>query len=424
MTLEIVIDGLGASGDGVGRLPDGRVVFVPEAIPGDRVAIRLTHARKRAQFAELVELVEPSPDRIESRCNVESCGGCALKHVSLARQASLKRERVVENLRRLAKIDIDEMLAPPLQLGDGWRYRHRVRLHAAWTGGRWQLGYFARRSHMLVPLTACPVLWPELEQAAHELGEGLARLGKGVKIDTVDLVYARRDGRAAVKIRGEASMRQFRKSLDWFEASGLSGVEIECGRERLRFGNLELRYDHGRAESFDLRYDPSVFTQIHPEINDALVAAVVGAVRPQSGPQVLELHAGIGNFTLPLARDGARVVAAEHNRRAVILARRNARALGRDVAVHDESDAEAIRHAADAELLLIDPPRAGARAVAQAVATAGPPRIVYVSCDSATFARDLSILVQGGYAMTSIDAFDMFPQTPHVETVARLERAS
>jgi 23S rRNA (uracil1939-C5)-methyltransferase len=138
---------------------------------------------------------------------------------------------------------------------------------------------------------------------------------------------------------------------------------------------------------------------------------------------VLELHAGVGNFTLPLARDGAHVVAAEHNRRAVVLARRNARALGRDVAVHDETDTAALRHAQDAELLLIDPPRTGARSVAEAVAETKLPRIVYVSCDSATFARDASILARAGFALASIEAFDMFPQTPHVETIALLERA-
>ncbi|MBI3178227.1 MAG: TRAM domain-containing protein, partial [Deltaproteobacteria bacterium] len=147
--IDLDIQGMGSAGEGVGRLADGRVVFVPQALPGDRVRIELAATRKQVQYGELVELLVPSPDRVESRCRVEPCGGCALKKLSLAAQAQLKRQRVVDTMRRLGGLDLEARVGAPLQAGDGWRYRHRVRLHAAWLEAAWRLGYFARRSHRL-----------------------------------------------------------------------------------------------------------------------------------------------------------------------------------------------------------------------------------------------------------------------------------
>ncbi|MEE8409148.1 MAG: TRAM domain-containing protein [Myxococcota bacterium] len=420
--IELTIDGLGAAGDGVGRLPDGRVVFVPRAIPGDRVRVRLSGVHKRVQYAEIVAVLERSADRVESHCAVDACGGCALKVVSTLGQAELKRQRVVDNLRRIGGVDVVDLMKPPLQIGDGWRYRHRVRLHAAWLNGGWEVGFFARRSHKLVPISACPVLWPELEEATLRIVRAVRALPHHARLDTIEVAYSRRDARAVAKLHGDGPMTAFRDSLDWLDEAGLSGVDVESAGSRWRHGNLELRYDHGRADEFDVRFDPSVFTQAFPAMNDELVAAVVAAVRPQQQPRLLELHAGVGNFSLPLARAGARVTVVEHNRRASILCGRNARAVGLDIEVCNETDAEALVRIAKADAVLIDPPRSGARAVAKALATGGPDRLVYVSCDSATLGRDTGILVEGGYTITSAKAFDMFPETPHVETITVFER--
>ncbi len=420
--IEVDIQGLGSAGEGVGRLPDGRVVFVPQALPGDRVRIELGVTRKHVQYGELKELLVPSPDRVESPCTVEPCGGCALKKLSRAAQAQLMRLRVVDNLRRLGGLDLEARVGPPVQAGDGWRYRHRVRLHAAWLDGGWRLGYFARRSHRLVPLASCPVLWPELHERAQALVQGLAKLPDAARLDTVELAYSRRDGRAAAALHGVGPIAAYRESLDWLAGTGLSGVEITSGRARWRHGNLELRYDHARAAEFDLLYEPAVFTQAFPEMNDKLVESVMQAVRPQQAPRLLELHAGIGNFTVPLARAGARGIAVEHHRRATILCQRNARAAGVDIEVRDISDHQALDLVLGSDVVLLDPPRTGARAVAEALATGGPPRVVYVSCDSATLARDAAILVRGGYTLTAVELFDMFPQTEHAETLAIFDR--
>ncbi len=418
---EILVDGLGVAGDGVGRLPDGRVVFVAGALPGDRVRVRLAETKKRVQFAELLEILEPSPERTESRCKLELCGGCPLKGLSLAAQSDLKRQRVVETMRRLGGLDVAAKLGPVVQVGDGWRARHRVRLHAAFAGKRWRLGYHERHSNRLVPISSCPVIWPELEQAALGLVSVLDRLPEAAGLTSVEVAYSRRDGRAGAKLTGEGPVALY---VAWLREVGLElGVEIEAGGKSFRSGNLELRYDHRRAEAFDLRFEPGVFTQAHPQVNDRMVDTVLGWVRPGQAPRVLELHAGIGNFSLPMALAGTRVVAVERQRRAAVLCARNARTAGLELEVQDTTDEEALARLEGFDTVVLDPPRAGARAVAEALGPAKDVRrVVYVSCDPATLARDAAILTAGGFGLSGIEAFDMFPETPHVETVVLFER--
>ncbi|MBI3179063.1 MAG: class I SAM-dependent RNA methyltransferase [Deltaproteobacteria bacterium] len=266
------------------------------------------------------------------------------------------------------------------------------------------------------------MLWPELHERAHALAKGLTKLPDTALLDTVELAYSRRDGRAAAALHGVGPIAAYRESLEWMSGAGLSGVEITSGRARWRHGNVELHYDHAHAAEFALLFEPAVFTQAFPEMNDKLVERVMQAVRPQQAPRLLELHAGVGNFTVPLARAGARGIAVEHHRRATILCRRNCRAAGVDIEVRDISDHQALDLVAGADVVLLDPPRTGAKLVAAALATSGPSRVVYISCDSATLARDAALLVRGGYALTSLELFDMFPETEHSETLSVFDR--
>ena len=422
--IEVDIHGLTSDGDGVGRLESGQVVFVPGALPGDRVRVRLTTARKGIQLAELVELLDPSALRERGRCTIDACGGCALKNAAYAGQAELKRQRVLDNLSRLGHLDVSTKLGPTLTLGDGWRYRHRVRLHAAHVGGRWQLGYYAARSHTVVPVSGCPVLWRELEQAALALGHELASFPAEMRLKSVELAHSRRDGRTAAALHGLGAVDHFRRSLSWIENAGLSGVRVLGGAAQWSHGNVELRYDHARAADFDLRFEPTLFTQAFPEMNDRLVEAVMRAVQPKPELRIVELHAGVGNFTLPLASAGASVFAVERQRRAAIMARRNLRTAGLSARVVELADTEALAQLDDCDVLVLDPPRTGARDVCRGVAgSRAVQRLVYVSCDSATLARDVAGLVHGGgFEVVAVEAFDMFPQTPHVEVVMTLER--
>jgi 23S rRNA (uracil1939-C5)-methyltransferase len=421
--LELSIDGLGSAGDGVGRLPDGRVVFVARALPGDRVVVRLTHLRKQVQHAELVRIVEPSADRVEPRCTAVDCGGCGLMELSGAARLVLARRRVLETLRRLGGLDVERLLGPVNREGDGWHWRHRVRLHASWGGDSWRLGYHARQSNTLVPLEACPVLWPELEAVALAVGRSLTGLPREARLEELELVYSRRDGRAAGRAIGSGPLEQYKHWLDAALDAGLAGIVAETGGKSFGLGNLELRYDHARASEFDLRFEAGVFTQANPALNDLLVETVLHAVRPAEGERLLELHAGIGNFSLPLRMTGVDVTAVEAQPRAAVLCRRNARGAGVELDVRTEDDATAVSDLAGFRAVLMDPPRTGAREAAEAIARAsGVTRLVYVSCDVATLARDAAILAAGGFVVTAAHAFDMFPQTSHVETVLALGR--
>lgn len=426
---DITIHGMSANGEGVGRLPDGRVIFVDATLPGDIVRVELTETRKRVQYGRADAIVRPSAGRCASRCDIAECGGCPWRMVDASLQGSLKRQALVETLRRIGGVDVDPMLGEVEQFEDGWFARHRVRLHASYKeatdtqAAGWRLGYMMRRSRQLVPLSACPVIWPELERLALALAQGVALLPKEAGLQQIDLAYSRRDLRGGVRVQASGPLQLFRESLAWLAGADVLGVEVVAQDGTLRHGNLELRYDHARADEYDLRFEAGLFTQALPQGNDSLVAAVLAHAQPHTQPRLLELHAGIGNFSVPLCRAGARVTAYELSRRAAVLCARNARQAGTSLEVHALPDTQALQHLHEYDTVLVDPPRAGARAVAEAVAQCEAiKRVLYVSCDAGTLARDVKLLTQGNMQLTHIQAFDLFPQTPHVETFCVLTR--
>ena len=396
---ELTITGVATDGAGVGRLADGRVAFVRGALPGDRVLARVTDAKARVVFADTELLLTPSSSRAESLCRVDACDSCPFRQLSYEAQLSAKADTVLQAFARIGRIDVSGVFhganrRMPYAPTNPWHYRHRVRLHAH-HHGQWQLGFFARGTHDVVSVDACPVVWPELEAAVRTFSLWLADKPAHWRVRDVEIAYSRRDQAAAAEVRAE-------------------GADLSDAP----FGARRLRYDQSRP--FDLMFEPGVFTQANTDMNAQLVDAVIAAT--SGSPRVLELHAGIGNFSLPLALGGHHVRATEANRRASYLATTNACAAGLAIDTATLSDAIAVNDASDFDAVVMDPPRTGAREAAAVLATKGPPRLVYVSCDPATLARDVQTLVAGGYRVTSLAAFDMFPQTPHIESLAVLTR--
>lgn len=375
------IDALAAGGDAVGRVPDGRVVFVPLAAPGDRVHVRICQERARFLRGRVEKLLEPGAARGDPLCPVFGrCGGCAWQHVRYEAQREAKSKILADALGRIGGF---ERGSPIPVVASPSRYAYRGRTRVRIEAGR--VGYRCRGSHTLCPVSSCPVLVPELDARLRRLvAQPPQRNGEW------ELAFG--SGRArAVSVGPPGGERLF----------------LEVGGEPIGFSS-------------------GVFTQSNVLLLETLVERVVASAG--SGAFALELFAGAGFLTLQLARRFERVVALEASAAAARDLRANLRAadLG-GVEVHEQrvEFSAALFGRLAPDVVVLDPPRAGlpTGAVA-AVAGVGARRIVYLSCDPATLARDLAGFRERGYRLRRVEGFDLFPQTPHVEALAVLEAAS
>jgi 23S rRNA (uracil1939-C5)-methyltransferase len=366
---------------------DGQTLFVSLAAPGDLARVRVDSVRGRAAFASIVEVLEPSNVRVEPPCPYFGrCGGCDFQQLTYEAQLASKAEIIRDCLRRVAHTE------PPAEIEvvpspEVWRYRSRARWqHDA---VRRHLGYYERGSHRVCDVADCPV-------AAPPVAERLVRL------------------------RGMMAEGTLPQSLEFEAVAGDEGVALEPSVEP-EDEREQIRRIGGESYSFDA----GCFFQINHTLLEPLVAEGLRGTS-SGGETALDLYSGVGLFTLPLARRFGRVVAVEGNPASAAYARRNLSAASLTNA-HVETSSVGdwlARHAENlgrADFILLDPPRAGAEPEAvRGVIALKPAHISYVSCDPATLARDLRLLLDAGYHIHSLRAFDMFPQTHHVETVVHL----
>ncbi|HKO36724.1 MAG TPA: class I SAM-dependent RNA methyltransferase [Pyrinomonadaceae bacterium] len=396
-TVEVVIERIIPGGLGLAHA-DSRTVMVALAAPGDRVRVRIDRVKGSVAFASIVEMLEPAAVRVEPPCPYFGrCGGCNFQQLSYQAQLAAKVEIIRDCLRRIAGIaDV-----PPFEITPSpneWHYRARAQWQ--YDSVRRRLGYFEANSHRVCDVAECAVLVPELQRDLEVLRE---RMTQGELPD--DARYFRAvvgDDGVSVAAIADQRRRDTRPHT------------IEGSREITRTIHGE-RY-HLNAESF---------FQTNNDLLPALIECALGDVH---GRKAIELYCGVGLFTVPLARRFERVVAVEDDSDATELARKNLAAAGLSHARVEKSDVgnwvpwkEFNEDFREIDFLLLDPPRAGVESAAIAgMIRAKPARIGYVSCDPATLARDLRKLIAGGYSISSIQAFDMFPQTHHVETVVHL----
>jgi len=374
--IEIAIESLAAGGDGVGRDAGGRVVFVPFTAPGDRVRVAIVEERARFARGTLEEVLEPSPLRVQPPCGVYgACGGCTWQHLDYAAQLEAKRQILAGALERIAKLGPGELEITPSP--SPYRYRGRTRVLAK--DGR--VGYRRRRSHDLCPTSRCPVLVPELDAELARLAASEPR--------------AAEEWELVAGVHGTTRATPLRRPLP-----SEPKIELEVCGDRLAFS-------------------PGVFVQGNALLLDTLARAVHEAAG--SGACAVELFAGAGFFTLGLARRFGRLVAVESEGRAVADLRANLARAGLDnVEVHGGRAEWVLARIEGAEVAVLDPPRTGLPAELLEMIQA--PRVVYVSCDPATLARDLAGLAARGWALEALRGFDLFPQTPHLEAVATMAR--
>ncbi|OLE54611.1 MAG: hypothetical protein AUG51_07445 [Acidobacteria bacterium 13_1_20CM_3_53_8] len=383
--LEVEVERILPGGAGLAHA-GGKTILVGLAAPGDRLRVRVRRTKGKTAFASIEKIIEPSPVRCEPPCPYFGrCGGCDFQQLTYDAQLYAKVEIIRDCLRRIARVDYQKEIpihASPLE----WQYRSR----AQWQRDtvRNHLGYFERGTHNICDVVECPVLVPSLQETLNDLRE---RMRNGSLLDDV---------------------KEFQS------VAGDEGVALVPSLDK--DSSAEASITIGEF-SYSFRADG--FFQINRSLLGELIEAAVADAR---GETAIDLYCGAGLFTLPLARRFHSVIGIEAVEAAVEYARRNLAGAGltnakAERAIVSDWLKENAQKLAPVDLVLLDPPRAGAEPGAiEGILALKPLRIVYVSCDPATLARDLKELVVDNYSLDSIAAFDMFPQTHHVETVVHL----
>jgi len=427
--VEVVIESLTHEGRGVARV-EGKALFVDGALPGERVTARYVACHRRYDEAAVETVLEASPDRVQPRCtHFGVCGGCSLQHMSDAAQVHAKQQAVLEVLEHVGKV-VPERILEPLQC-DAWGYRRKGRLsvkHVPKKGGV-LVGFRERYSHYLAALETCEVLHPSVGHRLMVLRAFLTTLDARDRIPQVELSVDDEERTALVFRNLDPLSAADRERLTAFAAEQSVQVWLQPkGPDTVHPLAPEapepLIYAHPEFD-VSIPFGPLDFVQVNRDINRAMVPRAIELLQLGPRDRVLDLFCGLGNFSLPLARRAGQVVGVEGEAVMVARARDNAACNGitnaefhaADLAASDVADAPWAR--AGFDRILLDPPRAGAAGVMGLVGRIAPERIVYVSCNPATLARDAETLVHThGYRLEAAGIMDMFPHTAHVESMA------
>ncbi|MET0151001.1 MAG: 23S rRNA (uracil(1939)-C(5))-methyltransferase RlmD [Candidatus Binatia bacterium] len=418
--LTVTIESLAYGIFGVARTEAG-VVLVPGTAPGDVARVRVVASKRDHREAELLDVLRPSPERRTPPCPyVPECGGCSWQHVSHRAQLAAKERIVRDALVRIGGLDPTTLDIRPIIPCDEWAYRHRLSLRV---GGEQRLGFYQHRSHRLVEVAAC-----RIADAAVNLHLAAARdwlRGASTEVRRLEIASAR-DARVAFVGNAEGSFRHDEAYHEKFlrEHPTVSGIVLFGKGWRRVFGKplVDLELEDGLV--LETR---GGFTQVNPAGNRRLVETVMKLAAPASSDRVLDLYCGAGNFTLPCARRGATVLGVESDPASASQARHNADRAGLANCRFIQQDASAAAHSLAAagehySLVVLDPPRSGAPDVVDHLPVLVAGRMIYVSCNPATLARDLRRLTAHGFEIGPVQPIDLFAQTHHVETVVRLDR--
>jgi 23S rRNA (uracil1939-C5)-methyltransferase len=425
--MKLEIDALDAAGRGVARNA-GKVVFVEGALAGEQVEARLLEAKPKFDRARVTAILRPSASRRAPRCpHFGVCGGCATQHVDGRTQVAAKQRWLEDNLARIGKVKADAML-PPIY-GEEWGYRHRARLSVRFVEGKGGalVGFRERKSTHVADMQGCDVLPPKVSALIPELRSLIGKLSIRDRVPQVEIAMG---DRATVLLfrhllpfsqDDNALLREFADTQAvrvWLQPAGPETVAPFHPAT-----HDALFYD---LPEFGVRiaFQPADFTQVNPAVNRLLVSRAVRLLDPQPGERVADLFCGIGNFSLPLASRGAQVIGFEDSALLVERARRNAAANGL-VAQFEVADLfkPNLGYYGRFDKFLLDPPREGAISLVRSLPDGWPRRIVYISCDPATLARDADILVHHkGFQLSAAGVVNMFPHTAHVESIALFDR--
>lgn len=453
---EVTVDlvGLTHDGDGVGRA-NGFTLFVQGGLPGEQARVRVMKLKKQYGYARLQELVKASPDRINPPCDIyKECGGCQLQHFDYEAQLAWKRQHVIDNLTRIGKLTVTGerdaqdgvVVHPTVGMDDPWRYRNKaaVPVGAAGENGELVAGFYARGTHRIIDMDDCLI--------QHEHNDEVVRVVKKVARELRIQPYDESTGKGVLRhimartgvVTGEIMVvlvtngKRLPRQPEWIEhlrasLPGLKSIVQNVNEEHTNaiFGD-ETRVLWGSEFIYDeldgIRFAISArsFYQINPAQTVALYRKAVEYAALSGKERVIDAYCGIGTISLFLARQAGHVYGVEIVPEAIEDAKRNAALNGIDNASFEAGPAEVVmprwrKEGVEADVVVVDPPRKGCDpALLETILALQPKRVVYVSCNPSTLARDLRILEDGGYKTVEVTPVDMFPWTGHVEVVSLL----
>ena len=419
-TLEI--ESLAYGPYGIGRI-ENQVVMVPATVPGDKISARLTDAKGNYAIGEAVRLLQPSPLRQTPPCPyVNDCGGCPWQHVRYEAQLKAKEQSVADALQRIGKLTGFE-LRPIIRSPREYHYRRRIRLQCKEAK---RIGFFRAFSHNLVEIDSCLIADHALNQAIRRLRTWINELETPVEHVEIATGDDPDEVVAAGKIGGEFNLRDdsaCERLVD--QAHGINGLILYAANWRKEWGQTEVTVQSD--DGICLKVKGDVFTQVNAEGNRKLLRELVAAGGFDKSDRLLELYSGAGNFTLCLAELVQKVVAVESYRQSVDSGKRGAQFNGianiRWICAHVPAAVKQLAKQRERfSKIILDPPRAGAKGIDRSLAALGAEKILYVSCNPATLARDLAALVGHGYKLASVQPIDLLPHSFHVETLAVMIR--
>lgn len=434
-----IIESLDQEGRGVAHV-EGKTIFIDGALPNEKVTFQSHQIKPSYEVANVVEVLKQSNQRVSPKCvHFGKCGGCKLQHLDFAAQVAAKQRLLESDLWHIGKVKAENML-PPL-FGPTWGYRHKARLSVKYVQKKQRVlvGFIEKGTNFVADMNSCEVLVPEVSALIEPLQHLILQLSLKDKIPQIELAVGEpANGKAvivlilrileALNAQDEVLLKAFSEQHHvqvWTQTKGPDTI-----KPFYPLGAPQLQYS---LPEFALTYPfkPNEFTQVNPQINQVMIRRAMQLLQPQAGEKIADFFCGIGNFTLPIARSGAQVLGLEGLENLVERAHESAdlnKISNVKFGVSDlfKMTPEALTGLGHFDKWLIDPPRDGAFELVKSLAADNSPRrIVYVSCNPATLARDAGILVnEKGYHLKAAGVINMFPHTAHVESIALFELAA
>jgi len=429
-----IIESLDHEARGIARL-DGKTIFVEGALPGELVEFE-SHRRKPSyEVAHLRRVIRPSANRVTPHCpHFGVCGGCSMQHVDAGAQVAAKQRVLEDNLHHLGKLEAEQLFPAIYGSPSGYRHRGRLSVRRVLKKGGVLVGFHEKKSSYVAEMTQCPNLPPHLSALIVPLRQLVDRLSIAERLPQIEFAVGERVTVLVLRILESLSPDDEALLREFADAHGVVFyLQPKGPATAYRFYPLDAPALSYTLPEFGIEhfFAPTEFTQVNHAINRVLVRRALRLLDPQPGERIADLFCGLGNFTLPIARSGAEVVGIEGSPELVRRAGENAADNGLSantrfaVANLFEATPESLAALGHFDKMLIDPPREGAVEVVKALAEddSAPARIVYISCNPSTLARDAAILVhQKGYRLRGAGVVNMFPNTSHVESIALFER--